>query len=531
MVTATPDVRNMHTSPSAAVVRRAGDFPSADFALIRDVPVFAEHETKGRDGRILKFGPPELAALVEKCNKRISETNDYAAITLGHTPEPGEGEQPEVIGMAGPFRLGTLGAENPKTVVLADFHIFQDRVDELRKYPRRSPELWLEEDYADMFLDPIALLGAEAPRLDMGLLYSAERNGQLVEKYTAVAPSAANAFVRTDDLDRKKTYSAGDGDMYGAAGNGELSPDALTQIVEVLDNLDWVKDMKAFIAAQGGNNATPAPAAIPAAVDDPMQQQPVGEPPVPPAGELLPNDQPDIADGGDVDAPEATMPEDDRTKILDDMPDDEPVIDDDDGDNVSVNIDTDGDDEEEGKKKKYEGDDEMKDDDKDKMEKYSRSLGTAQGEIATLTAEVAQLKVELNTERGHRIDAERTQQLGDDRQRYAFDLEKEVERCRFSRKGGMTDEQFAEHRTFIADNCRGIPVGEQYLPTHNAGAVDPNAGGGNGTGGALKEQYSKDRSDKAFQIVQQRRLDGKPVSDNEYEAVLQELADGKTVTE
>ena len=48
-----------------------------------------------------------------------------------------------------------------------------------------------------MFLDPIALLSAECPRLDMGLLYSAMKSGRVVEKYTAVAPAAGHSFVPT----------------------------------------------------------------------------------------------------------------------------------------------------------------------------------------------------------------------------------------------------------------------------------------------------------------------------------------------
>lgn len=543
MVTATPETLNSIAPPTRANVRRTGDFPADQFVLIPDVPVFAEHETTGRDGRELNFGPTELGALVKRCNQRIQETGDYAAITLGHTPEPGSGEQPEVVGFAGPFHLGTLGEENPKTVVLADFHVFLDQQDTIRRFPRRSPELWLEDSYDEMFLDPIALLGAEAPRLDMGLLYSASRHGRNIEKYTAVAPAAGNVCIRTDDLDKnKKTYSAEGNTM----GNGELSPDAITQVIEVIDQLDWVKDIKAMAAGQGGNNATPPmPTAVPQAAQDPMQP---GAAPPEEVPELLPDDPNPggLLDGGSTEEPEADAMSDDRTKILDEMNDE-------DFEKYAA-----------GRKAKYEaGEDEAPDDlesledpedfpisesvandpdiagppgeqpeieeeeeDDDEKENYSRprlqrSLSTAQAEIARLREENSKLQTVLFGEQKQRVNAERYQLLSDKRQRFAFDIEKEAERCKYAR-GGMTDKQFDIHMQSIEENYRPIPIGSHYLPTHGTGATDPNGA----KAPAGREKYNKDRSEKAFAICERKRLSGESV---DYLAVLEGLESGETV--
>ena len=78
---------------------------------------------------------------------------------------------PDVVGFAGPFRLGHIGRTpgSRRAAILADFQIFKDDLKRVRKYPRRSPEVWLEDRYEDIFIDPIALLGAEAPRLDLGM--------------------------------------------------------------------------------------------------------------------------------------------------------------------------------------------------------------------------------------------------------------------------------------------------------------------------------------------------------------------------
>jgi len=199
------------TLPEANV--KYGEFPATEFVTMQDVPVFAEHETTTKDGRKLNFGRAELQAVADRCNRRIEQTGDYAAITLGHTPDPSSPnqQQPEVVGFAGPFRVGLAGAPGQRLryAVLANFHIYKEDVDKVRKHPRRSPELFVEDTYDDMFLDPIALLGAEAPRLDMGLLYTAHRNGRTVHKYTAVAPAAGNVFVPSNDaLKDKKDYAA-----------------------------------------------------------------------------------------------------------------------------------------------------------------------------------------------------------------------------------------------------------------------------------------------------------------------------------
>ncbi|GAG42717.1 unnamed protein product, partial [marine sediment metagenome] len=180
-----------------ANVRETGDFPLDEFETIPNVPVFAEHKTTARDGRELAFGMAELSMVAKRCNQRIADSGDYAVVCFGHTPSPDENKpMPELCGYAGPFKIGRLGKDN-RPAILADFHIHKDDMGKFKRHPRRSPEVWLEDKYEDMFLDPIALLSAECPRLDMGLLYSAMKSGRVVEKYTAVAPAAGNAFVPT----------------------------------------------------------------------------------------------------------------------------------------------------------------------------------------------------------------------------------------------------------------------------------------------------------------------------------------------
>lgn len=267
----------------AANVRPAGQFDQSQFETVSNVPIFAEHETVARNGRQLRFGRDELSAIVERCNRRINETGDYAALTLGHTPGPDEkargAPEPEVVGFAGPYRLGVIGnpGERQRYAILADCHYFKEDLDKVRKHPRRSPELWMEDRYEEMFFDPIALLGAEAPRLDMGLLYSARRQGRIVEKYTAASPAAGNVFVPSDEI--RKDYSAADPTQSPPqGGNPMIDPADIKAIVDAVDQLPAMQWAKSQMAGSGAAPGAPPSPSAPAA---PPPGAPPGAPPAP----------------------------------------------------------------------------------------------------------------------------------------------------------------------------------------------------------------------------------------------------------
>lgn len=287
-----------------AAVHHDGDFPEDKFVNIANVPVFAEHSTTTDDGRQLRFGYAELKAVCDRCNRRIADTGDYAAISIGHTPSPEAkakgAAEPDFVGLAGPFRMGTLGnGDRVRHAILCDFHVYREDYHKLRKYPRRSPELWLEDTFDEMFLDPIALLGAEAPRLDMGLLYSAVHRGRQKLKYSAVSPGPANASLPSTAVGR---YS-GDLGMNGMPGEA-TTPDQGQDFMAMFEQSEIGQFIKALMAerAAGGTDGsvpaaateeptevpavtpdTPAPPAAPAPAGDPAATPPA--PPAPPAGD------------------------------------------------------------------------------------------------------------------------------------------------------------------------------------------------------------------------------------------------------
>jgi hypothetical protein len=280
--------------PVANVRPADNPFPEEQFHRMVDVPVFTEHQTLSRDGRELSFGRKELEAITHRCNRRITQTGDYAAITIGHTPSPDAIKtgtpMPDLVGFAGPFKLGVLGnpGETRRYAILADFYVFKDEMLRVQKHPRRSPEVWLEDQYEEMFFDPIALLGSEAPRLDMGLtLYSAHRHvssPRSVEKYTAaVAPAAGNVFVPTH-VEEKQKYQPVTEEVSIMA----LSPQDVSQIVDAIEQLDWVQGVKGLLAdtqdapgslGQGEElpPAPPQPEELPVA--PPQAEAPIDAPP------------------------------------------------------------------------------------------------------------------------------------------------------------------------------------------------------------------------------------------------------------
>lgn len=226
-----------------------------DFEVFPDVAVFKEHVND--EGFV--YDKPRLEAIIEKCNKRISDTGDYAAVTLGHTPDSEDGDQPPLIGFAGPFRLGVVGEDEPKLGILADFRIFHEDVKAYRKHPRRSVEIWKDETPdgdVDIHFDPIACLSGVAPKLDLGLVYSKDRHSQKPERYEMSTAGGTNTFIPTTDGSEKKKPERNNKEP------SMLSPEDLGQIAEA---------MKPMIA-EAVNEIIPAAPA--------MEPAPGGMPPV-----------------------------------------------------------------------------------------------------------------------------------------------------------------------------------------------------------------------------------------------------------
>lgn len=186
--------RDDENLPEASTTDPSRILDSDEYEVYKNVPVFVEHTRTLKSGRELRFGRDELEALAQRSNRRIEETGDFAPVVIGHTnPDPAAPDPPK-IGWAGPFRLGWLTKDHTKYAVLADFRIEKDKTKMLNKYPRRSAELWAEDRYEDMYLDPISLLGADTPWSDMGVLYCKQGDEHREKIYYSITPQVPGAY-------------------------------------------------------------------------------------------------------------------------------------------------------------------------------------------------------------------------------------------------------------------------------------------------------------------------------------------------
>ena len=75
----------------------------------------------------------------------------------------------------------------------------------------------MHPDMAKRYFDPVAALGTEAPRLDLGIRFAKSESGETVKKYSApaleiskydcgcaAAASGSNTFVKDDDMLKPK---------------------------------------------------------------------------------------------------------------------------------------------------------------------------------------------------------------------------------------------------------------------------------------------------------------------------------------
>ncbi len=147
------------------------------------VPVYAEHTLRRYDRKSKAFVTEKVTAdrlqtIADLRNKKIAETGNDSLIIVGHTkPGLSEWEQAKrcpTVGYADNYEVG----EHPKTgtptlyarmkfkptAKVGDESLTAEEV--IDRFPRRSAELWLEEND----LDAISVLGPTTPFLDLDLL-------------------------------------------------------------------------------------------------------------------------------------------------------------------------------------------------------------------------------------------------------------------------------------------------------------------------------------------------------------------------
>lgn len=479
-------------------------FASDKFRRVRNRPLFVEHAkartitdpVTGQEREIVdRYDRRALEEIAHRCNERILDTGDFSPLIEGHTPDKDARDNgvpmPDVLGYAGPFRVGLIGNVKPRWAIFADeWHHVED-APRLAKLQRRSPEVWLEEAMHDRFMDPIACLGAETPRLDMGLTqFCRTADGRLVEKYSSVAvePSGASTFLPSDRGERRKVYAAqGDQPM--------LAPEDIKQIVDAIEQLDWVQGVKEMLAAgPGGADAgLPAPGA---------PEAPVG--PEAPAPEVGP---PDVGDTG---APPQPPPDQMAARY---------ECDDEDKEMFARYMSGDAEDEEvqeymAGKRARYgaaegsaeEGDPGNPTDNGTVVNDsvaYSRSRNGSRvdhaAKYARLEREHRQVKDRLSKLEAEKRSVYRRSRLNEKLAvGFCFDIDDELDLT-----SGMTDQQFDTHVDRVVEKYERVPLSMHHPPLSTPDLPAERA---------KNDRYARERSDKISKYILREREKGNAIT-------------------
>lgn len=410
---------------------------------------FVEHTTTNKEGDVIIYDRNALVSILDRNNSRIADTGDFSPITEGHTPNKDAldrgAEMPAVLGYAGPFRLGMIGNENPRWAIFADEWHDKADVEKLRKRRRRSPEVWLEERMEDRFMDPIAALGAETPRLDMGMSwYTRGGDGAEVMKYSAASfPSSTNTFVPGEKYD---SLSGEDDPQTNPSGDSLMvSTEDIQQIVDALmqtEPMKWVTAQMETDAPQHVAGEEPLPVADPA--PEPVAAVPAPEPAPEPEPKVEPAAKRYNCDDEDKDM---------MHKYMSDECSEE--------DYQSYMA---------GKRQKYMSDDDP-DDQLTNVDPYQKSNREDQRQMkshyAKLQTDLVDARDRLQKIETEKATTERYSKLQTKRLEYVFEMDKEVERCSADK---MTDAQFEDHLDVMVENYQRIPISGSvpalYAPDH-----------------------------------------------------------------
>lgn len=242
--------------PTAVPKREDGEFVDLGWRL-----VFKEHVN--REG--VPFDREAMERIADRCNERIKEDGDFCPLAIRHTKDDGSFD-PEVVGFAGPYKAQRLPGSKPRWGIYAKWRVYKEDAAKVKKYPRCSVEYWADkEDPTGGYFDPISMLGAETPELDLGIHYSADPSdpGRTLMRYQKVlryeatmAGGAPNTYVPSlaDEREQPERYEA-----------GSLSPADIQQITGIATTssrrkgrvLGKTLEPSGFLSAQQKSRARP----------------------------------------------------------------------------------------------------------------------------------------------------------------------------------------------------------------------------------------------------------------------------------
>lgn len=450
-------------------------------------PVFKEHVN--RAGK--KIGQRELTGINNRCNERIVDTGDFAPLVIRHTRDGGDFD-PQVIGFVGPYRMSKLGAKKPLPAIEGKVWVFREHVDALKKYPRLSVEFWADEnDPGNGYFDPISLLGAETPELDLGVHYAKDEatGRQLmryskIERFQAVMPGGANTAVPSlieSDKEHKTSYGES-GSMLSAADIQQIVA-ALTPVIKQQISEEMI-GMKSAMGEQvdtddfGGEDGLDLEGDSDLDIGDDLDGMGDEE------GSLPDEDGDDLdLEGDDDDLPPEIDGEEADMGMGDDADLDEPLeqpggdVADSDEDESDTPETSEADEEEEpmavAEKKKPEQYAKENAELRERYHKAEARATKAEERLAVVEKQVAEIRAE-------KVKAQRYAKLNDLlNSGYVLTIDDELKDCE-----PLNDEQFGRHCDKIVQRYARVPVGQGVF-------VPPSPKREGGADGEKRERYAK----------------------------------------
>lgn len=268
-------------------VKAQQKFAKGEFELSPDHVVFAEHSIPGHGGKVEQYDRAALEGIVAKLNARIRDRGAFPPVCDGHTPTPEDMAKgaipPRILGYQSNFRLAKIGNENPTYAIACDEYHRKDCADELRSKPRRSVEIWLDQNIANRYWDPCAALGSITPRLDLPLPDKLQKQSGEVLRYSR-DPRDAESGLAQARYDAVGAMSAGPLNSYVPGVNAPRQPEKERYDAMTPEEMKQLADMltQSLVAALKAEPAAPAadPAAPPA---DPAKMGDAGDDPNKPA--------------------------------------------------------------------------------------------------------------------------------------------------------------------------------------------------------------------------------------------------------
>jgi hypothetical protein len=256
------------------------ELPPAEYVTRDSVFVLDPHQLRDKHGKVIVDVTEDmLNKIAQNQNARIKKTGDATPLVIGHTKDDGhEHEQPELVGYATDWRLEKF-FKTGKRALACTFHVFSKAVDKVRKYPRRSVELWLDS----LTIDPISLLGATTPERDLGLLKLSKDNtrsklvatrddtGELtVDPQTQQIVDAVLEAIKSTDVWQfmEKQMSEESGEQEGIAGAGDENPMAGAEGGEFNPEGD-----AGVLDALGGGEGEMDAGGVPGGEEEPLQME------------------------------------------------------------------------------------------------------------------------------------------------------------------------------------------------------------------------------------------------------------------